>query len=42
MVALPRTSRCHLLVTHVIKKVRGQKMLVRTRFACGCGSVGRQ
>jgi hypothetical protein len=28
-------------VTHVIKKVRGQKMLVRTRFACGCGSVGR-
>jgi hypothetical protein len=28
-------------VTHVIKKVRGQKMLVRVRFVCGCGSVGR-
>ena len=28
-------------ITHMIKKVRGQKMLVRTRFACGCGSVGR-
>jgi hypothetical protein len=28
-------------VTHVIKKVRGQKMLVRVRFVCGCGPVGR-
>ena len=38
MVALrpssPRTS-----ITHAIRSIRGQKTLVRLRFACGCGSI---
>jgi hypothetical protein len=28
-------------ITHAIKTLRGKKTLVRIRFACGCGLVGR-